>query len=215
MPYHKCSKIRKLAIDYYLNNTSTTYAQTTQIFQISEKTFKRWLKQYKEDGSLTRKIILLNKNKQKYNENDEIIYNDINNNIKIINFAIEYYLRNKVTQQKVCQIFKIETKTFKYLLKKYKNLQRIPNKQANTNTNVNSPQYLNTKKKTKINNKVINKKTNIRKRFVWNNFGSVYQEMNKNENMKNMKIYNKLFLDSKRFIWQRTIPSKRITGFTF
>jgi transposase len=40
----KLSETRKLAIDYYLNN-EVSQLEVSKIFQIGEKTFKRWLKQ--------------------------------------------------------------------------------------------------------------------------------------------------------------------------
>ena len=50
MAKHKSSEVRKLAIDYYLNN-DISQTKVAEIFQVSEKTFKRWLKQYKKDKS--------------------------------------------------------------------------------------------------------------------------------------------------------------------
>ena len=54
MNNHKSSETRKLAIEYYLKN-KVSQSQVSRIFQIGEKTFKRWLKQYREDKSLERK----------------------------------------------------------------------------------------------------------------------------------------------------------------
>lgn len=48
MNNHKSSETRKLAIEYYLKN-KVYQSQVSRIFQIGEKTFKRWLKQYRED----------------------------------------------------------------------------------------------------------------------------------------------------------------------
>lgn len=49
MSDHKSSETRKLAIEYYFKN------KVSRIFQVGEKTFKRWLKQYRDDNSLERK----------------------------------------------------------------------------------------------------------------------------------------------------------------
>ena len=54
MNNHKSSETRKLAIDYYLNN-EVSQLEVSKIFQIGKKTFKRWLKQYREDKSFERK----------------------------------------------------------------------------------------------------------------------------------------------------------------
>uniref|UniRef100_A0A6C0J705 Insertion element IS150 protein InsJ-like helix-turn-helix domain-containing protein n=1 Tax=viral metagenome TaxID=1070528 RepID=A0A6C0J705_9ZZZZ len=43
---HKSNETRKLAIDYYLSN-NISQLEVSKIFQVSEKTFKRWLKQYR------------------------------------------------------------------------------------------------------------------------------------------------------------------------
>lgn len=51
---HKSNETRKLAIDYYLSN-NISQLEVSKIFQVSEKTFKRWLKQYREDKSIERK----------------------------------------------------------------------------------------------------------------------------------------------------------------
>jgi len=54
MNNHKSSEIRKLAIEYYLKN-KVSQLEVSRIFQVGEKTFKRWLKQYREDKSFERK----------------------------------------------------------------------------------------------------------------------------------------------------------------
>ena len=54
MNTHKSNETRKLAIDYYLNH-EVSQLEVSKIFQIGEKTLKRWLKQYREDKSLERK----------------------------------------------------------------------------------------------------------------------------------------------------------------
>lgn len=40
MAKHKSSEVRKLAIDYYFNN-DISQTKVAEIFQVSEKTFKR------------------------------------------------------------------------------------------------------------------------------------------------------------------------------
>ena len=54
MSNHKSSETRKLAIEYYFKN-KVSQLEVSRIFQVGEKTFKRWLKQYREDKSLKRK----------------------------------------------------------------------------------------------------------------------------------------------------------------
>ena len=54
MNNHKSSETRKLAIEYYLKN-KVSQSEVSKIFQVSEKTFKRWLKQYRDNNSLERK----------------------------------------------------------------------------------------------------------------------------------------------------------------
>ena len=54
MNHHKSSETRKLAIEYYLKN-KIYQSEVSRICQVGEKTFKRWLKQYRDDNSLERK----------------------------------------------------------------------------------------------------------------------------------------------------------------
>lgn len=54
MNNHKSSETRKLAIEYYLKN-KVSQLKVSRIFQVGEKTFKRWLKQYREDKYFERK----------------------------------------------------------------------------------------------------------------------------------------------------------------
>ena len=54
MNKHKSSETRKLDIEYYLKN-KVSQSEVSKIFQVSEKTFKRWLKQYRDNNSLERK----------------------------------------------------------------------------------------------------------------------------------------------------------------
>ena len=53
MNNHKSSETRKLAIEYYLKN-KVSQLEVSRIFQVGGKTFKRWLKQYREDKSFER-----------------------------------------------------------------------------------------------------------------------------------------------------------------
>jgi len=48
MNTQKSSETRKLAIEYYLKN-KISQSEVSKIFQVGEKTFKRWLKQYRYD----------------------------------------------------------------------------------------------------------------------------------------------------------------------
>ena len=48
MPTNECKAfVRKLAIEYYLENEDVTQSDTLKIFKISKSTFIRWLKLYR------------------------------------------------------------------------------------------------------------------------------------------------------------------------
>ena len=51
---HKSKDTKKLAIEYYKNN-NVSYEKVATIFQIGEKTLRRWIKRFDEEKSLDRK----------------------------------------------------------------------------------------------------------------------------------------------------------------
>lgn len=51
---HKSKDTKKLAIEYYKNN-KVSYKEVASIFQIGEKTLRRWIKRFNEEQSLDRK----------------------------------------------------------------------------------------------------------------------------------------------------------------
>lgn len=51
---HKSKDTKKLAIEYYKNN-KLSYKEVASIFQIGEKTLRRWIKRFNEEQSLDRK----------------------------------------------------------------------------------------------------------------------------------------------------------------
>lgn len=115
MPSHKSAKIRNLAIAYFLTNKST-YSEITTIFQISEKTFKRWFKQYKKYGTLTRKSMSFSNEEQK-----KIHKTGVNDDNKLMKLSIEYYVESKISEAEVCAIFQINKKTFRRHFREYWN----------------------------------------------------------------------------------------------
>ena len=50
---HSSEKVKKLAIKYYLKNSNVTQDEVAEIFNISKRTFIRWLN--KETETLSRK----------------------------------------------------------------------------------------------------------------------------------------------------------------
>ena len=54
MPSHKSTDVRKIAIEYY-NENNISQKEVAKIFQISEKTFWRWLDKYENTKELERK----------------------------------------------------------------------------------------------------------------------------------------------------------------
>lgn len=50
---HKSQDTRKVAIDYYYEN-EVSQSQIAQIFKITDRTFRNWLKQYNENNSIER-----------------------------------------------------------------------------------------------------------------------------------------------------------------
>ena len=115
MPSHKSAKIRNLAIAYFLTNKST-YSEITTIFQISEKTFKRWFKQYKKNGTLTRKSMSFSNEEQK-----KIHKTGVNDDNKLMKLSIEYYVESKISEAEVSAIFQINKKTFRHHFREYWN----------------------------------------------------------------------------------------------
>ena len=55
MNNHKSSDVRKLAIEYYIQR-NVSQKEISNIFKISVRTFRYWLKQYNENNTLKRKI---------------------------------------------------------------------------------------------------------------------------------------------------------------
>ena len=51
---HKSKDTKKLAIEYYKNN-NVSYVKVASIFQIGEKTLRRWINRFDEEQSLERK----------------------------------------------------------------------------------------------------------------------------------------------------------------
>ena len=47
---HKSKDTRKIALDYYFSK-KVSQREVAEIFQISEKTFRNWLKGYREEKS--------------------------------------------------------------------------------------------------------------------------------------------------------------------
>ena len=53
MPRHKGEDYKISAVQYFLEN-DVSYTKTCEIFKCSERSLKRWIDRYKEEGSIKR-----------------------------------------------------------------------------------------------------------------------------------------------------------------
>jgi transposase-like protein len=53
MPKHKSEEYKINAVRYYLGN-NTTYMETCEIFECSERSLKRWIERYQDENSIKR-----------------------------------------------------------------------------------------------------------------------------------------------------------------
>jgi len=51
MPRHKGEDYKISAVQYFLEN-DVSYTKTCEIFKCSERSLKRWIDRYKEEGSI-------------------------------------------------------------------------------------------------------------------------------------------------------------------
>ena len=55
MPKHKSEDYKLSAVQYYLEN-EISYAETCRIYKCSERSLKRWIQRYQNEGSITKLV---------------------------------------------------------------------------------------------------------------------------------------------------------------
>jgi DNA invertase Pin-like site-specific DNA recombinase len=56
MPRHKGEDYKISAVQYFLEN-DVSYSKTCEIFKCSERSLKRWINRYKEEGGIKKKEV--------------------------------------------------------------------------------------------------------------------------------------------------------------